>query len=334
MGCLGAWTVRTLLDEQIPVVALDLSTDDRRLRLLASDKELARVRLVHGDITDPATVARVVREERVTHIVHLAALQIPLCRADPVLGARVNVVGTVNVFEAAVAARDRVRGLVYASSAAVFGPSEQYASGHADDEAPLAPGTLYGVYKQANEGTARVYAEEHGLGSVGLRPYIVYGVGRDQGLTSGTTAAMCAAAAGRPYRIGFGGTAVYQLAADAARIFVAAARATPPEATVLNMGGSTASVGQVVAAIEEEVPEATGSITYDDAPLPFPAALDASGLDSLIGVVAYTPLAEGVRRTIEAFRSLLARGLLSPPPDLGESIVPPAPPVPPASRDP
>ena len=46
------------------------------------------------------------------------------------------------------------------------------------------PSTLYGVYKRANEGTATVFAAERGVPSVGLRPHTVYGVARDQGLTS------------------------------------------------------------------------------------------------------------------------------------------------------
>ena len=54
---------------------------------------------------------------------------------------------------------------------------------------PAKPPTLYGVYKQANEGQARNYWEEYGIRSVGLRPYIVYGPGRDQGLTSAPTTA-------------------------------------------------------------------------------------------------------------------------------------------------
>ena len=62
------------------------------------------------------------------------------------------------------------------------------------------PGTLYGVYKRANEGTAHVYWADHGVASVGLRPHTVFGPGRDQGLTSAPTTAMLAAACGRPYR--------------------------------------------------------------------------------------------------------------------------------------
>ena len=62
---------------------------------------------------------------------------------------------------------------------------------------PLLPRTLYGVYKQANESTAKVYYQDHDLSSIGLRPYVIYGPGRDQGMTSTPTKALLAVARGR-----------------------------------------------------------------------------------------------------------------------------------------
>ena len=106
-GCIGAWTVRCLLSEGTPVVAFDLDTDPGRLRLLASDDEIGQVRRVAGDISDTAEVNRVVADEGITHIIHLAALQQPFCLADPPRGATVNVTGTVNIFEAVARHRDR-----------------------------------------------------------------------------------------------------------------------------------------------------------------------------------------------------------------------------------
>ena len=82
--------------------------------------DLARVKLEQGDITDFAALERVLDEHEITRVVHLAAMQVPFCRADPVLGARVNVVGTVNVFEAVKRRRDRIPGVAWASSAAVY----------------------------------------------------------------------------------------------------------------------------------------------------------------------------------------------------------------------
>jgi nucleoside-diphosphate-sugar epimerase len=296
-----------LLSEQgVEVVGMDLSTDHRRLRLL-TDRQ-GSMSFLQGDITDPEFVRTTVVNERITHIVHLAALQIPFCQADPIGGARVNVVGTVNVLESA--RHSGVAGLAYASSVAVYGPPELYPDGIQDDS-PLAPTTLYGVYKQANERSARVYAADYGVGSVCLRPCSVYGPGRDQGLTSAPTAAMVAAAAGTSYRIPFGGASTFQHAGEVARLFIAAARSEAEGAHVYNMGGPKVSITDLVSLISAEAPGS--DITYEGQALPLPDHYDGSGLDRFLGGVDYLSMEEGVSSSIARFRELLSRGLVKPP---------------------
>ncbi len=295
LGCIGAWTVATLVREGVPVVALDLGDDRGRLELVLSAAELEAATCLRGDVTDLPGLERLLDEHGITHVVHLAALLIPLIKADPPRGALVNVVGTTNVFEAA--RRRGVRGLAYASSAAVYGPAD----GPAIEDA-LTPATLYGVFKHANEQTARVYWRDTGLRSVGLRPYVVYGPGRDTGLTAAPTLAMAAAARGEPYRIAFGGSCQMQYAPDAARTFVAAARAAADGAPAFNLGGPASHMSEVVAAIEAAAPAAVGRITFDDVQLPFPEALEPGALAEVVGYAPSTPLSEGVAETIALFR--------------------------------
>src|SRR4051794_27846749 len=101
LGCIGAWAVKHLVDQDVPVWTYDLPGDPHRLRLIMAPEALARVQFVAGDITDAAAFERTVADNGITHIVHLAALQVPFVRADPVQGARVNVVGSTIVFETA-----------------------------------------------------------------------------------------------------------------------------------------------------------------------------------------------------------------------------------------
>ena len=96
MGCLGAWVVRLLLEEGAAVTTFDLSGDTRRLGQLLSDDQLATVERIQVDITVLEDVTAAVACK--THVIHLAALQVPLVRANPVVGSAVNVTGTVNVF--------------------------------------------------------------------------------------------------------------------------------------------------------------------------------------------------------------------------------------------
>jgi len=294
LGCIGAWASRQLVREGAAVIAFDLGTSRHRLELVLTPEELARVTFVQGDITDLAAVEQALDEHEITNVVHLAAMLIPLAKADPPRGAHVNVVGTVNVFEAVKRRRDRVNGVVYASSAAVYDAADGV---RVSEEADGHPATHYGVHKLANEGTAGIYWRDDGVPSVGLRPFIVYGPGRDSGLTAGPTLAMAAAARGEGYRIGFGGRAQYHYAPDAAAAFVSASRSLGEEARVGNLGGPATHMRDVVAAIEAAAPEVAGRIEFDDVQLPIPEEFEAH-----VHPAPVTPFETAVRETIGHFR--------------------------------
>jgi nucleoside-diphosphate-sugar epimerase len=299
LGCLGAWTVKALLDEGEEPVGYDLGGDDARLRLVLSDAELARVKLVRGDVTDATALGHALDEHEITRIVHLAALQVPQCRADPAAGARVNVLGTVAVLEAVKVRRERIAGVAYASSTAVYSAADP---SPAPESGGTRPSTLYGVYKLANEGTARIVWEDEGVASIGIRPYVVYGPGRDQGLTSGPSLAMAAAARGESFEIGYGSKVQYDFAPDVGVAFARAAAAATEGAHVANFPGVAASTADVAAAIEAAAPEIAGQITWTEDRLPFPETLEATRLELLVGTLPRTSLAEGVRRTVEHYR--------------------------------
>jgi len=294
LGCIGAWTCAVLAEEGVEVVGFDFGTDDRRLRLATE----AEIPVVRGDIVDRDALGRLLDEHRITHVVHLAALLLPQIKPDPPYGTAVNIGGTVNVVDAA-----KTRGIqvAYASSAAVYsreddtgGPVPNNAIGH--------PATFYGVHKQACEGMARIFWQEEGVPSIGIRPWIVYGPGRDNGLTASPTLAMAAAAAGDDYRISFGGRTQLQFAPDAARAFVAAARAATEGARVFHLGGPVVSIVETAAAIEAAAPGVT--ITVDeDTILPFPEEFDGRPLEEAIGPVSWTPLEQGVAATVERLRA-------------------------------
>lgn len=294
-GCIGAWVVHELVHDGREVVTFDLSTEPRRLRLLLGD-EVDSVPHVAGDITDGAAFEHALEDHGITNVIHLAALQVPFVRADPPLGARVNVLGTVNVFEAA--RRRELGPIVYASSIAALDPEGGTIG---------PPSTLYGVFKRANEHSARVYFEENGISSVGLRPHTVYGVGRDQGVTSAPTTAMLAAAAGRPYTIPYGGACQMQFVRDVARAFIGVSDARPSGAEVHNLPGRRTPIADVIAAIGVD------SIGYDDVVLPFPEETDARSFRALVPDFVDTTLDEGVEVTMKRFRELLAEGLVTAP---------------------
>jgi UDP-glucuronate 4-epimerase len=305
-GCIGAWVVRTLVRASVRVTVVTAHHRLDRLRLILSEHELARVSLVDADIADVDALESAARGAGANRLIHLAGMQLPLCAADPLEGSRVNVSGTVAVFE--LARRLGTGPVVYASSAAVYGPASHYPHPLVTDDDPLFPTSHYGVYKVANEQGARVWWANDGVASVGLRPHSVYGPGRDQGVTSKPTVAMIAAAAGRPYRIGFSGRYQLQFAEDVAQAFIRAARLPADGAAVYNIGGSLFGIDQVIEAIEQVSPASAGTITADAATMPFPAGFDGSALRDAIGIIPETTLADGVRRTIKCYRAALDEG--------------------------
>ncbi len=303
-GFIGAWIVKNLLERGDRPCIFDLDSESHRLRALLSEAEIARLTFVRGDVVHFEELDRAVAEQGITHLIHLAALQVPACAADPPCGAQVNVLGTLNVFEVARRRRDLVKRIVYASSAAVFGPEEFYSSSTVPEGALLQPGTHYGVFKQANEGSARVYFSSDSVSSVGLRPWAVYGVGRDQGITSDPTKAIKACVVGRPYTIRFTGGLDLQYVDDTAKIFLRSADSDLPGARVYTLRGSVVRVEQFISDLERLLPGARGLIRAEGKPLPIAFDLDDSALVRDLGEIPRTPLDQGIRLTAEIFERL------------------------------
>lgn len=307
-GCLGAWVLHHLVKQQLPVVAFDIVRSSYRIDQLLTLREQERVQFMQGDITDFTTVKSIFEQYPITRVIHLAGVQAPFCRADPVNGALINVVGTVNLFEAA--RRKGVSHVAYASSIAIFGSDDDYPEESLQDDAIPKPSSLYGTYKLANEHIARIYFREHGMTSIGLRSHTIYGVGRDQGLTSDLTQAMLHAVAGKPYHINFSGSVQLHLASDVALQLIEVATNPLDEAYVFNNSGKTSTVPDVIEIIYLNRPQARNQIKYSGGPLSLPKQLDDSGLRQHFKVFS-TPLEEGIQQTMGLFADLIQRGQIS-----------------------
>jgi len=307
MGCIGSWVLRNLLDDGANIIATDIDTEVSRPKLLLTDSEIEKITWEKLDVTKADDVSDLVAKHKPTHLIHLAGLQIPFCKASPSLGAAVNVVGTVNLLEAAKL--HGVAGVSYASSVGVYGAPENYPDGMIGNDAPNLPNNLYGVYKTANEWTARVYWQDWQLGSIGLRPYTVYGVGRDQGLTADIAKALLAVAANEPFHIRFSGPVALQHANDVARLFIACALKEYQGADVFNLRGDYIDVADVVQLISKRYPDARISYEENNA-LPFPSNFDDSELQSVINNVPHTAFELAMEHDVEQFKALLASGKL------------------------
>ena len=309
-GCIGAWIVRRLLERDLPAFVYDLREDPRRLAQLLPKGDPRRATFLQGDVTDLPRLKDAIAGNGITHVIHLAGLQVPTCRVDPILGAKVNVLGTLAVFEAVKAHQPQVQRLVYASSAAVFGPQSDYGGPGVADDVKLSPTTHYGHYKVCNEGNARVYFQDNGLSSVGLRPGTVYGVGRDFGMTSEPTKALMSLALGRPFQITYGGWQDLQYADDVAGAFLRCAEAPCQGARSYNVRGDVLTMTAFHAALCEAVPEARRLVTFGDRQFAIAYDLGDDALRRDFGPLPKTPLAEGLKQTLAMFRRLQDEGRL------------------------
>jgi nucleoside-diphosphate-sugar epimerase len=309
-GCIGAWVVKELIAEGKEVWAVSRNPANRyRIEMIMSDEDVRKIHFIACDISDFNKLDRIVEENGITHIIHLAALQLPFCAADPILGAQVNVVGHTNVFETAL--RHGIRHLAYSSSTAVYGKTEEYGTDTLTEELPLKPASHYGVYKQANEDQAKVYWNNNGLPSIGLRPYVAYGPGRDQGMTSTPTKAVIAAILEEDYHITFGGSYCLQYAQDIAKVYIQAAKADIQGYRSYNIGGYTVTTEDVIAELIKQVPAMEGRISFEDKVLPFPPKVDNAPLEELLGKLEFKTLEDGIRESIDLFIEADRRGLLN-----------------------
>ncbi len=293
-GFIGAWILHRLARENVSVVATARRPNDDRLRLVCEGDVPANIVWEQLDVSETDKVLALAERHRPDAIIHLAALLTPECRNDPPAAVRINMLGDANVLEAARQIGNA--SVVYTSSAAARprGP---------DNRVP----NLYGACKATSEELARFYHSDHGVASLGLRPAIVYGVGRDNGDTAIVTAAMKAAAAGRPYRLAWRSQTIFEFVSDLADLYVRAALSPLQGAGVADTGPKPRSTDDLISAIQSVVPDA--DIEY--APNAEERAgasgeLDSSALQRTVGDLQLTGLEEGVRQTISHFQRLNA----------------------------
>jgi UDP-glucose 4-epimerase len=168
-GLIGSHIADLLIEEKAAeIVVIDNFVRGSRENLLEASRS-GRVRIVDGDIRDRTRLAELM--EGIDVVFHQAAIRITLCAQEPRLALDVLSTGTFNVLEAAVNAK--VRKVVAASSASVYGLAEEFPT--LETHHPYNNRTLYGAAKAFNEGMLRSFHDMYGLNYVALRYFNVYG---------------------------------------------------------------------------------------------------------------------------------------------------------------
>ena len=292
-GCIGSWVISLLAKTRVKIIAMDLSSETKRLNYIIKNKEIKRIKWIVGDVSNKKRIEQIVKKYKIKSIIHLAALQIPFCAKDPLLGAKVNVLGTVNIFE--VAKKFNIKKIVYTSSVAAHGLLSN-----------LYKPTLYGSYKLCNENVAKVYFHDFNISSIGFRPGIAYGVGRDQGMTSKTTTAILAAVLNKTYTIPFSGKISALYNKEIASALIRGVSIKHKGCPIFDINGEKTTVEKWVKIIKNIHPKAKIKIKGDKLPFPFEAS--DRPLRKYIGNYEKISLQDGIRETYELFIKLLNKG--------------------------
>ena len=169
-GFIGSHIVRELVRQGQQVTVLD-NLSSGKLENLESIKN--KIAFIQGDICDFSRVSTAC--QGIDYILHLAALSsVAQSMNMPQHTARINVQGTVNVLEAA--RQNRMKRVVFASSAAVYGTRPEFPY---KEETPTDCQSPYALSKLAGEQACQLYTQVYGVETVILRGFNVFGVGQN-----------------------------------------------------------------------------------------------------------------------------------------------------------
>ena len=266
------------------------------MRIIMDDASIEQVNFVHGDITDEVRFEEVVASRASPTSCTWAALQVPFVR-EPGARRQSERGRHRDRFRNRAQARRSGPGLAYASSIAVYGSANLYPPGPLADDAPLIPVTLYGVTKRPTR------AGRPSTGRITRCPAWVCAhssstVRAATRASSTPTKAMAAAAMGRPTPSPSAAPTPTSMPDDVARVFIQAARTMPAGAPVYNLGGTVASVADVVSRYRTRGAGERGHHRFNEEPLFTPDGVEGKAVEELLGPIAWRPLDQGVRDTI------------------------------------
>ncbi|MBV9286421.1 MAG: NAD(P)-dependent oxidoreductase [Hyphomicrobiales bacterium] len=300
-GFIGAAVVRNLLARGIPVVIGEHKPDQTVLA------QLRGAEVEPMDVADaPAVEAAFARHPDLSHCIHLAYLMSAEVEADMALGVKVNLLGMVNLFEAA--ARHKLARLVFTSSETVFGASQKvYGDRPVVEDDYCRPHDhffTYGVMKILDEFMAQKYVAKHGVSIVCTRPAVVFGHGRKRGSVLWAEAFATQPALGRTARLPFSrhsrDTWIYK--DDCAEQLVRLALKRSLSHFAYNNGGASVTAEELAAAVRHWLPEAQFEFDETTPRTPLIDWQDGTRLEGEIGFRP-RPLLDGVRAHINEART-------------------------------
>jgi nucleoside-diphosphate-sugar epimerase len=300
-GFIGGRVVRNLLQRGIPVVVGELNPDTAVAARLPGAEWAAL------DVADRGSVRAVFQKHSdLTHVIHLAYLMSAEVEANPYLGASVNVLGMINLFDAA--ARQKLARLVFTSSETYYGASQKpYGDRDVTEDDFTGPANhhfTYGMMKVLNEFTAQKYVKKHGVSIVCTRPPVVFGHGRKRGSVLWAEDFATLPAQGKPVVLPFPAHTrdCWIYVDDCAEQLVRLALKPQLGHFAYNNGGESVTAAELAGVVRRWLPDAQISFDETKPVTPLIDRMDGRRLEQEIGFKP-RPLAEGVRAHINEARA-------------------------------
>ena len=309
LGCIGAHTAAWLLDHtDASVLLASRNASLATAQAMWPERDLSRVKMISLDIQEPDQIAELFEQFPISEVIHLAALQTPDCNAHRDLGLQINLAGTQHLIECMKRAANPV------DRFAVYGPRRAYPEGIVPMLSEPQPVNVYGTWKLAGEQLSRYFWEDTGTPTVVVRPGVLYGPGRDAGLTSTPTTAMKCAALGLPYEIPFSNRQDYLYSMDVGAAMGLAATASFSDFGVFTLPSLTLETQEIVHAIRAGA-ELLGwqepQISVGPDTVPFICELEFQPFLDRFPDAPHTSLDAAVRSTLEEFQRQVAAGQLT-----------------------
>lgn len=310
MGVIGAFVAEKFVQEEHRPVLYSRHRDDKLIRGIAD-----RVDIELGDILDLPRLIEVIKKYLITHIIHTAAFVGALSQADPALSVQVNVMGTVNILEAA--RLFGVERVVYTSAKGVYG-DVRGKHGHPtyqplNEDHPKNPVRIYDAAKFMGENSGLFYHSHYGLDFVALRFSTTYGPGKTarHGKMGVTSAIVENPFCGKPFRAAKGGDQKddFIYSKDAALGVYLACTAKALKHRIFNIGtGAGVTLHDFARAVKQYLPQAEieigAGLDYMDAPASYYSVYDISRARDELGYEPRFDLSRGIGDYFEFLRKI------------------------------
>ena len=315
LGCIGSEATKWLIrNTSADIIVTSRDTASQRVGRVFHDVDCSRIEVIQLDMCDAGAMLAFFEANPITHVVHMAALQTPDCNKYRDQGLQINLAGTQHLIEAMKAAGSQLRRFLFASSIAVYGPRANYPGDVVPMLAEPDPVNVYGVWKLAGEQISKIFSLDTGVPTISVRPGVLYGPGRDAGLTSTPTTAMKHVALGKDYQIPFTNKQDYLYAPDVGAALGNMLVESFNGYSAFTLPSHTVDTQTIVNSIEKAADELgirEGSeISIGDETVPFICDLEYEPFLKAFPNTPHTALDVAVRNSIEVFQNQVARGWL------------------------